>query len=123
MVTIPVHEPLWRATYDNVEHYGEGTLKEVWKVEPRIDSFQVKGKGFLVTVRPRMGEILTDSSIVLKTSPGKLVWFAQMQIRSHSHDTNKLNAPRLNFWGVGIEINGVRHGLKLYDDGKIEIGL
>lgn len=123
MITVPIFEPLWRCRYGIFEHYGGGGLGELWEKEPEIQSMEVKTPSFSVTVKPRTGEILTDSLVSLKTKPGKLIWFRQMYFEINTHDRNERSNTRCNFYGIGIENESGRVGYRLFEDGRLTLGI
>lgn len=118
MITVAIYEPLWRCQYGAFDHYGEGLLDvDIWKREPEIESFSMKGDGFEITVKPKTGEIFADGTLALKTEPGKLIWMREMSVEINTHDLNTRSAPSCSFYRIGIG----NVGFKIYPDGRGEL--
>lgn len=119
MMIRPVFEPLWRCQYGQIDRYGQGLLApDAWQQD--IESFSVRHAGFEVTVKPKTGDILNGSTPLLKTTPGRLVWFREMGVEFNTHDRNTLSSPRCNFYVVGIETPKGHAGFKILESGVLE---
>jgi hypothetical protein len=124
MITIPIYEPLWRCRHGIFEQYGEGNLTpEIWPKHETIESFSVKSAGGELSVYPSLGEVRFDGSTVLKTAPGKLIWQREMSFDFSTQDNNSRSAPRMEFYRIGIENTSGRHGFRVYESGKVVLGL
>ncbi len=105
---------------------GKGIIGKAMPAAQRslIDAFKLNLATHSVTVHPKAGRILFDSTVVLQLSgAADLCWSRTME-KEFKIGSDKNGAPfRCLFYNIGLEQHGKKHGWRIFSDGRMVKGI
>lgn len=112
----------WRVKIGPLTEIGRGLLTDSAHSNRRmIDEFCLLMPDYTITVNPKLGLILKDSKVDVKTNPGELLWGRTMRFE-RSGDGNTSPAGCIWYF-VGIKNESGKFGYRVFEDGRNEKGL
>lgn len=115
-------EPSWTFWTGSRREHGNGLLHPSLWVLPSPDRFRVTLNGINLECFPKGGIVARNLEPVLNVSPGKLIWFRRIQMGLSTNGRMSMTK-RCVFYGIGIENDSGRFGIRLYENGRVEQGL
>lgn len=119
-------EPEWTVTAGPIQTKGKGVIGKVIPISqrPLIDSFKLYLGTHLVTVEPKAGRIAFDSTVVLQLhGQSELCWSRTMEKEMQAGGDGNSAAFHCVFYKLGLEQNGIKHGWRIFSDGRMLKGI